>query len=203
MILRLSVILVPVLATGCWSSLPTPSPALPLAEVSYAAAEAAVKRSDFEEAERLSKTALQQDPLNIAAHLLLANLLAKRGETDLAIVGFQRVLNLNESHPEALFNMGTLLLRRAEPEAAAEILELATAVRPDHTPGLNNLGYAYFVAGLPELAGAAFEETLFLDPENHVALKNLATLAEAAGDSEAANRYRARLRASDGGDQKR
>lgn len=198
MILRVSVILVPVLAAGCWSPSLAPRDPLPLAVDSYSLAVASAREGDLEEAERLAKTALQQDPLHVDAHLLVANLFAKRGETDLAIVGFQRVLSLSESHPEALYNLGTLLLQRDEPEAAAEILETSTAVRPNHVPGLNNLGYAYFASGLAELAGAAFEEALLLDPDNEVALKNLAVLADAAGDSEAANGYRERLRTRGG-----
>jgi Flp pilus assembly protein TadD len=184
-----------VLAAGCSTAPLEPDPSIS-AEQLYEDSVAATQARGFEEAERLVKTSLQRNPLNAASHVLLANLLARRGDSDQAIVGFTRAVSLQPTHPEALFNLGTLYLRRGDAILAANMLERAVDARPEHPPALNNLGHAYFQCGLPELAGAAFEETLHLDPENQVALGNLSKLAEGSGDREAAQAYRARLEAS-------
>jgi Tfp pilus assembly protein PilF len=121
---------------------------------------------DVERAAVEAKLALQDDPLDAGSHALLACLLAKEGQLDQAIVGFQRAWMVDPSHPTAAYNGGTMLLRREEAVLAARWLEAALSSRPDHVPSYNNLGKAYFLAGLPELAVAAYEEALRRDPSN-------------------------------------
>ena len=111
----------------------------------------------------------------------------------MAIVGFERAIELEPNFPEALYNLGTIRLQRGEAVAAVTLLEMAVALRPDHAPSFVNLGKAYFLAGLVELAGPAYEEALALEPDSVIALENLALLAQAAGDKEAERRYRSRL----------
>ena len=53
-----------------------------------------------------------EQPLDAAAHFLLASLLAQEGKSDQAIVGFQRALTLDPTNPETLYNLGTMLLSR-------------------------------------------------------------------------------------------
>jgi len=161
----------------------------------YQAAQAALMGGNMEKANLEVKLALQDNPLDAASHFLLGCLLAREGKNDQAIVGFQRVLALDPTNPEALYNLGTMLQWRGEAVPASHLLENAVLIRPDHVPSYNNLAKAYFQAGLPELTVAAYEEALRRDSSNAIALKNLLLLAEAAGIHDAAATYRRRLKA--------
>jgi Flp pilus assembly protein TadD len=158
----------------------------------YQAARAAFMNGDKAKADLEVKLALQENPLDAKAHFLLGCLLEQKGETDQAIVGFQRVAAIEPTNPEALYNLGTMLLRRGEPVAAAQLFEKAVLLRPDHLPSYNNLAKAYFMTDLPELAVATYEEVLRRDSSNAIARKNLQLLTKAAGgrDADAKSRLR-------------
>ncbi len=164
-------------------------------EKHYQAARDALTRGDTDNARLEAKLAIQDNPLDAAAHFLLASLLALQGENDQAIVGFQRALTLDPTNAEALYNLGTMLLWRGEALLASRLLENAVSIRPSHVPSYNNLAKAYYLTGLPELAIGTYEEVLRRDPSNAIALKNLAVLAEGAGLHETATAYRKRLEA--------
>jgi len=174
-----------------------PKPQPPKAH--YQAARAALMRGNTDKANLEVKLALQDNPLDAASHFLLGCLLERKGEHDQAIVAFQRVVALDPTNPDALYNLGTMLLWRGEVVPASRLLENAVLIRPDHVPSRNNLAKAYFLVGLPELAVAAYEEVLLRDPSNAIALHNLVLLAEAAGNHDAAATYRRRLKASGSG----
>lgn len=141
----------------------------------------AISRGDVATADLELKLAIQADPLDAESHHMLACLLAQRGESEQALVGFQRAAALDPTDSEAAYNVGTLLLRRGEPVAAARWLETAATLRPGVPSTYNNLAKAYFVAGLPELSYATYEESLRHDPTNAVALRGMTTIARAAG----------------------
>ncbi len=153
-----------------------------LPDVHYRTAIVQLDRGNEAKAEVALKLALQGNPLDARAHLLLATLLAQRGEIDLAIVGLQRAATL-DPQAVALYNLGTLLLSRGEPVQAARMLEAAIQARPDHVPAHNNLAKAYYLSGLPELAAAGYGEALRLDSSNGLARANLALLTAAAVDA--------------------
>lgn len=192
---------VAVLATGSGSALAQMKPAkttpaqAPAPANHYQAARAALASGDPQTAKLEVKLALQSNPLDPAAHFLLASILAQEGFTDQGIVGFQRALTLDPTNPETLYNLGTLLLLRGEAVGASNLLENAVSIRPNHIPSYNNLAKAYFISGIPELAVATYEEVLRRDPANVIALKNLAVLADAAGLHESAVTYLRRLEA--------
>jgi len=174
-----------------------PKPLPPKAH--YQAARAALMRGNTDKANLEVKLALQDNPLDAASHFLLGCLLERKGEHDQAIVAFQRAVALDATNPDALYNLGTMLLWRGEVIPASRLLENAVLTRPVHVPSRNNLAKAYFLAGLPELAVSAYEEVLLRDPSNAIALHNLVLLAEAAGNHDAADTYRWRLKASGSG----
>lgn len=150
----------------------------------YQAAQTALTRGDSDLAKRELKLFLQDNPLHAESHFLLASLLARDGDLEQAMVGFQRTAALQTNHAAARYNLGTALLEREDPVAAARVLEEAVALRPEHVPSYNNLAKAYFLAGLPELAAASYQEALRRDPSNAVASRNLALLRAAASHEE-------------------
>ena len=126
------------------------------------------------------RLALQQNPLDSEAHLLLASILAGSGQDDQAIIGYQRAITIDPTLTVAYHNMGTLLLKRGEYITSAELFETAVTNDPDYLPSYNNLGKAYFLAGLPELSVSAYEEVLARDGDNSVAKNNLDLILAAA-----------------------
>lgn len=136
---------------------------------------------------------MQRNPRHPYPHFYLGVVYTENSQFDLAIVAFQRAIDLEPYFPEAYYNLGTIHLERRELKEAIELLEKAIELRPDHVPTYNNLGKAHFMAGLPAMAGAAYEEALARDPRNQVALESLMLLARAAGNAEAEEEYRARL----------
>lgn len=144
------------------------------------AARSALAKGDHTKAKRELKLSLQSNPLDADAHFLLALLLAKEGELDQAVAGFQQSLKLEPNNPVARYNLGTAMLRRGQPVAAAEQFEAGILLSPEHMPSYNNLAKAYFMAGLPELTFATYQEVLRRAPSNSVALRNLEVLKETA-----------------------
>jgi len=154
---------------------------VPPRERHYQAARDALADGDTGKAKIELKLSLQENPLDVKSHFLLASMLGQEGDLDQAIVGFQQAAMLEPNNADARYNMGTALLWRNEPLPAARLLEESLSIRPDHVPTYNNLGKAYLLAGVPELAVACYAEALRRDPSNAVALKNIALLTGTAG----------------------
>ncbi len=174
-------------------------PKLQQPKMHYQAARAALMRGDTDKANLEVKLALQDNPLDASSHYLLGCFLEQKGEHDQAIVAFQRVVALDPTNADALFNLGTMLLWRGDVVSACRLLESAVLNRPEHLPSHNNLAKAYFLAGLPELSIATYEEVLRRDASNAIALRNLLLLAQAAGDSDTAAKYRRMLQSGGSG----
>ncbi len=103
------------------------------------AARSALAKGDHARAKRELRLCLQSNPLDADSHFLLALLLAKEGDLDQAVAGFQQSLKLEPNNPVARYNLGTALLRRGQPVAAAEQLEAGVLLRPEDVPSYNNL----------------------------------------------------------------
>ncbi len=191
--LSLSFAVLPLLLVACYASRPVESGGETFREC-YESALEALRRGENRQAERSLKMAIYKNPRHAFAHYHLALIYAQDEKDELAMVGFQRALELEPTFPEALYNLGTIRLKRGESVAAVTLLEAALAQEPDNAATYVNLGKAYFATGLAELAGAAYEEALALEPDHPIALENLARLAEAAGDAKAELEYRIRLK---------
>lgn len=190
--LSLGFALLPFLLLACHAFRPVESGRATFREC-YESALEALGRGESRQAEQFLKMAIHKNPRHAFAHYHLALIYAWDEKDELALVGFQRALELEPTFPEALYNLGTIRLKRGESIAAVTLLEAAIAQEPDNAATYVNLGKAYFAAGLAEFAGAAYEEALELEPGHPIALENLAKLAEAAGDAKADWEYRVRL----------
>lgn len=77
-----------------------------------------------------SQRALELDPDNADAMLLLANGLHRRGETDDAISLHERALRANPSDPQILFEMGRTMIASGDYEAGGRDLVAAVQLDP-------------------------------------------------------------------------
>jgi tetratricopeptide (TPR) repeat protein len=90
------------------------------------------QRGQLDEAERLYRKALEQDPAAFAPRHLLGILKLQQGRTDEALDQIGAALKINPDSPEALINYGNALKLAGRGEEALAHFDRALKVRPDH-----------------------------------------------------------------------
>ncbi len=114
---------------------------------------------------------IRLDPENFRPHLLLGQVRRRYAETgqgqmlDQALESFQRVLELEPDHPEALYYLGELFLLKGEPARAVENLERLNRVRPEFVQGAVLEARAQLAMGNAERAVELLERARELDPD--------------------------------------
>jgi tetratricopeptide (TPR) repeat protein len=107
-------------------------------------------------------------------------------------LGYQRVLERNPRHPEALVGMSLVALASRQNEAAVKMAEAGVAAAPPDTALRSAawvaLGQALKATGRMEVAERAYEEAIRWDGIHALARMGLGELKIAAGDAEAAAR---------------
>jgi tetratricopeptide (TPR) repeat protein len=82
----------------------------------------------------------------------LSAIFATRGETDLAIAGFERTLELIPSNRQAMFELGNLHLYRLDPDKALPYIIYALDADPSSMAANFNYGFALILLGRKEEA---------------------------------------------------
>lgn len=113
-----------------------------------------------------------------------------------AEAAYERVIELDPTHPDAHVNLGRLLHERKAPAAAEKHYRAALASDPSHDTAAFNLGVALEDLGRVREAIDAYELAIALDPENSDAHYNVAGLYERRGDKADALRHLKACRAS-------
>ncbi|MDH3745588.1 MAG: protein kinase [Acidobacteriota bacterium] len=108
----------------------------------------------FDEAIALSRRAVELDPLNMLARLLLGRRLIQVGHQQEAEMALLKALELQPDFPLAHFHLGLTELSRSRPEAA--LAEVEREVEPMWR--LVGLALAYHALGRPDEAEAALSE---------------------------------------------
>jgi tetratricopeptide (TPR) repeat protein len=129
----------------------------------------ALRRSDFGEAERWARLAVEREPEDPAAHLILAKALELRGRLDEATAQRERVLELDPDNLRALWTLaGADAEREDPPPASSERIDLLTRVvqrAPSSLPARLELVEARLARGDAGPAAAQLEELRALIPE--------------------------------------
>ena len=94
---------------------------------------------------------------------LVLDRVGRRAEAD---VEYQRALDRNPNHLDALNNLGAALAGQGQLEAAARLFERLVAVSPEDADARANLGIVLIAEGAYGLATRQFREALRLEP-NH------------------------------------
>jgi tetratricopeptide (TPR) repeat protein len=105
--------------------------------------------------------------------------------TEVAL-GYQRMLERNPRHPEALAGMSLVALASRQPEAAVTMATEAVSVAPGMGPAWVALGQALKAAGRGQEAEDAYRQAIRLDGMNALARMGLGELKLAAECPEAA-----------------
>jgi predicted TPR repeat methyltransferase len=99
---------------------------------------------------------------------------------------YQRILEVEPSHPEALHFLGLLKHQLGSPDEGLVYLRRAVEVAPDYAQAHSNLGNMLFERDDYEAAESAYRQASALDPSLTDAIQNLGLLLERRGDAAAA-----------------
>lgn len=130
----------------------------------------------FQEAEKLYKTVLQQDPNNLNALNLLGVLAYQFKQYEPAKQLIQKALTLRPDFPEALNNLGNIYLDQGNLEKAKELLEKALELSPHFLDPVFNLGVIFENEEALDQAEAMYRRCLEINPRYYNAYTNLGVL---------------------------
>ncbi|MGH8783137.1 tetratricopeptide repeat protein [Paraburkholderia sp.] len=144
-----------------------------------------------EEAEALSRRALELDPYYFLAHHRLGTALMGMKRPADAEAAFRRALDIDPRSPDALNNLAMTLSEMGRHGEAEAAYLRALEIDPHHVHALYNLGLRLLRADRFDEAAPAFTRALAVDPTHADAANNLGTALSAMGrlrEAEAAYR---------------
>jgi tetratricopeptide (TPR) repeat protein len=154
---------------------------------------------DLQEAERLYRQILQEEPSLADAHSYLGVLLQAVGRGQEALACFEQVVLLNPDQANAHNNLGNAFRCQGRLEEAVACLRQALRLNPQHAYAHNNLGAALLDQGHRALAIECYRQALRLDPAFANAHYNLGSALAAEGQpAEAVECFRQALRFNPG-----
>jgi tetratricopeptide (TPR) repeat protein len=127
----------------------------------------------YAEARTLWQTTLARNPDCWMACDNLGNDFLGRGQTDEAVLQFQRALALRPGDDFAENNLGLVLLQKGQLDAAGARFESALRINPDNAEAHNNLGLVLGQKGKTEQAIVHFERAVALKERYPAAHYNL------------------------------
>ena len=105
-----------------------------------------------------ARASIKTNPSQATAHVLLGNLLLKKGSLDEAMLSFDEALKLNPRSYEARTGKGVVLARKGNLQEAEETLKDALLLNPNPVRTHYELGLVYEKLGDTEKAVAEFKE---------------------------------------------
>ena len=142
------------------------------------------------EYEDFLNNAHEQKPKDIGISEYLAQFYFYKKRPQEAIEVYEKILELNPDHAEALFWLGNLYENSGQRNKALEMWERGIKIEPTSAPLLNCLGYTYAQEGVKlNLAEEMVRKALEEDPENGAYLDSLGWVYYKKGDLEKAKEY--------------
>ena len=145
-------------------------------------------RGDLEEATKIFKQVLAQDPNFVLAYYDLAVAQRDSGQVDQAIQSYEKILSIHPDFPETLSNVGGFYFRNGQVDKAVQSFKRALEVYPNFIQALSNLGAVLNKLGRAAEAIPHLEKTLQLDPKFAIAHFNLGNSYFALGRLEEARK---------------
>ncbi|MFZ4546610.1 MAG: tetratricopeptide repeat protein [Bacteroidales bacterium] len=127
---------------------------------------------DYENCASSIQKTIEIDPNLADAYYLKGMALMENDKMDLAIESFQRSVNINQTHFDALMQLGYIWEKR-DVKISIDYFKSATKANPKSTEALYNLGLLYQDNGQPEKAILSYEEIIKLDTKNKLAFYNI------------------------------
>lgn len=126
----------------------------------YPDAVRAVRRKDYDTADRILSDILEQNPAYAPAHVLLGSIFANRQALPEANMHLDRALRIDSLQADAHYLRGLLHLELGKTDAAREALRAALYCRRGHTLAAMILGHLYAQGGENDRARRIWKEAL-------------------------------------------
>ncbi|MCB0322465.1 MAG: protein kinase [Bdellovibrionales bacterium] len=156
------------------------------AKQTFAAAQAAKEAKAWENAERLYKEVLLDEPQYAPAYHALGDVYLSLERLSDAAVMFNRATELSPDDAAGFSKLGYAYDQLGRPEEAIEAYQATIRLKPEYALAYNNLGFTYLKTGQLDKAEEAFKRCLRLDSTYARAFFNLAELYQRRGDWERA-----------------
>ena len=128
-------------------------------------------------------------PEDVGATYLLGQSYEANGNTDAALVFYERTLTLDSERPDVLFKMVHIYRGREAHQQAVDTLQKIIEIAPDTTEAHYLLAISYLTLAKPDAALSAFLATVQLNPEDVAAHYHAAILLEQHGEIDQAIEY--------------
>src|SRR6266513_2980366 len=141
--------------------------------------------SHFEAAARIrsGKRDAHYDVGSAFVQMNLADALARKGQSDEAMVHYEEAIKLQPYYADAYYNRGNVLLAKGRIDEAIVDLEKTLQIQPDDADAHTCLGNALLRQGLLKEAIAHYEKALALAPEDPHARNNIAWVLATSSDA--------------------
>ncbi len=140
-----------------------------------------VQQNDYKQALAIFEHIVRDDPKNVTAIIMLAEVLSALGDHGEAIKAYEKALALEPNSERIHLLLGSEYVKGNEPERALELYKRLTEVNPESFAGFFHLGTV--AASLKDypLAESAFVKCLALKPDYEQTRFELVNLYEAMG----------------------
>jgi protein O-GlcNAc transferase len=143
----------------------------------------------LEEAEKVYRQILEQEPHHPDALHLLGIVLYHHGNFELAVGLIRQAIEIRPTESGYYNNLGIILKAQGQLEEAYQCYQKALTFKPDSLDALNHMGITLLEQGHLEEAGRYFEQIVALDPACYQALNNLGNVLKLRGQPQNAYPY--------------
>ncbi|MGE5157174.1 MAG: tetratricopeptide repeat-containing sulfotransferase family protein [Gemmatimonas sp.] len=147
---------------------------------------AAYRERRGDDAERLSRRILAQQPDHVAGLQILAAVAGQTGRLPLALRIARKAVSLQPDLVSAHIQLANLLRENGDLAGASNELDLALQLQPDNAEAHNDLGLIHLAESRFQQAADCFATALRLDPASGLTHYNMALALEALGSFAAA-----------------
>ncbi len=131
---------------------------------------------------KVLRHALNVDPMNANAAVLLGDLLYSRGRYEEAMASWRKALQADKSHFFGLRDLALALLAVEQRKEGLELLTRASVARPEHLATTMLLTNIYARLGNADAARQALQRALDKDPKRDVLYEKLASVESQLGN---------------------
>ena len=119
---------------------------------------------------------IKTDPENFINYFNLGSLYVKLNDYDLALINFQKTVNLNKKFFQGYNNLANIHKKLKNTEKSIKFFKKAIELNPNYINALYNLAIVYFEIGKYEESTIYYKKVLKINPKHIAALNNFGLL---------------------------
>jgi tetratricopeptide (TPR) repeat protein len=136
------------------------------------------KKGEFTRAAEMYKKALEMDPENKRAFVLLGNVAYHLGELEDSVTYYKKAIELDPEYSIAFFNLGSVFEDLGDLEEARVNFQKATEIDPDYAEAYTSLGTVLKALGDVNGAISCFQRAMEIDREMEAPKRGIEELME-------------------------